>query len=194
MIYDLLESVTVCGKEYAINSDFRVILDIIEVLNDPELEADERGFFTLGFFYPDFEEMEPEHCQEAIRQCFWFINGGKHDEEMGKKKPRLMDWEKDFPYIISPVNRVAGIEIREARNREGKKYYHWWSFLSNYMEIGECTFAQIVHIRDQQNKGKTLEKFDREWYRQNRDLVDLKVKITSAEEEVFKKWGGGSGA
>lgn len=188
MIYGLPESVTVCGKEYAIRSDFRVILDIMEVLNDPELSDQERAFFTLGFFYPDFEEMEPEHCQEAIRQCFWFINGGKDEARSGKKQPRLMDWEKDFPYIIAPVNRVVGHEVR------ADAHFHWWSFLAAYMEIGECTFAQIVHIRDRQSKGKPLEKFDKDWYRQNRDLVDMKVKITSAEEEVFRKWGGGSGA
>ena len=46
MIYSLPESVTVCGKEYAVNSDFRCILDIIEVLNDPELT--EEGFFYTG--------------------------------------------------------------------------------------------------------------------------------------------------
>lgn len=189
MIYGLPESVTVCGREYAINSDFRCILDIIEVLNDPELTNEERAFFTLGFFYPDLEEMEPEHCQEAIRQCFWFINGGKDEPQAraGKKAPRLMDWEKDFPYIIAPVNRVVGHEIR------ADEHFHWWSFLAAYMEIGECTFAQIVHIRDRQAKGKALEKFDKDWYRQNRDIVDLKVKTTSAEEETFRKWGG-SGA
>ena len=188
MIYDLPESVTVCGKEYAINSDFRVVMDIFEVLNDTELTDEERAFFTLGFFYPDLEEMEPEHFQEAIRKCFWFINGGKDEDSPGRKKPRLMDWEKDFPFIIAPVNRVVGHEIR------ADKHFHWWSFLSAYMEIGECTFAQIVHIRDKQSKGKALDKFDKDWYRQNRDIVDLKAKITSAEAEVFRKWGGGSGA
>lgn len=189
MIYGLPESVTVCGREYAINSDFRCILDIIEVLNDPELTNEERAFFTLGFFYPDLEEMEPEHCQDAIRQCFWFINGGKDEPQAraGKKAPRLMDWEKDFPYIIAPVNRVVGHEIR------ADEHFHWWSFLAAYMEIGECTFAQIVHIRDRQAKGKALEKFDKDWYRQNRDIVDLKTRTTTAEEEAFRKWGG-SGA
>lgn len=184
MTYTLPESVTVCGAEYSIRSDFRVVLDIIEMLGDPDLEPEERAFFTLGFFYPDFEKMEPRHYQEAIRKCFWFINGGK-DEQPGKKGPRLMDWEKDFPLIIAPVNRVVGHEIR------ADEHFHWWSFLSAYMEIGECTFAQIVHIRDQQAKGKALDKFDKDWYRQNRDLVDLKTKTTSAEEEVFKMWGGG---
>ena len=96
-----------------------------------------------------------------------------------------MDWEQDFPYIIAPVNRVIGHEIR------AEAYLHWWTFLSAYMEIGECTFAQIVHIRDARNRGKRLDDADREWYRRNHKLVDIKTRYTAAEEEFMKMWGGG---
>jgi hypothetical protein len=58
------------------------------------------------------------------------------------------------------------------------------------MEIGECTFAQIVHIRDSRNRGKPLDASDKEWYRRNRDIVDLKTRYTGAEEDLLKKWGG----
>ena len=58
MIYGLPTSVEVCGTAYEINSDFRVVLDIFEVLNDPDLLDQEKGFFTLGFFYPDFENKQ----------------------------------------------------------------------------------------------------------------------------------------
>lgn len=185
MIYELPKSLEVGGTEYEIRSDFREILDIIEILNDVELKEQERGFFTLLFFYPDFENIPADHHREAIEQCFWFINGGKHDQTAGKKPPRLMDWEQDFPYIIAPVNRVIGREIR------ADAYLHWWTFLSAYMEIGECTFAQIVHVRDAKNRGKPLDASDKEWYRKNRELVDLKTRYTSDEEEFFRKWGGG---
>ena len=184
MTYGLPKSLEVCGTEYKIRSDFREILDILEILNDTELKEQERGFFTLLFFYPDFENIPAEHYQKAMEQCFWFINGGKHEQEGDKKPPRLMDWEQDFPYIIAPVNRVIGHEIR------ADDYLHWWTFLSAYMEIGECTFAQIVHIRDAQSRGKKLDDSDREWYRRNRELVDLKTKYTSEDENLFKLWGG----
>ena len=183
MIYDLPKRLTVCGTEYEIRSDFREVLDIIGILNDEELENRERAFVTLLFFYPGFKEMPVEHYQEAIEQCYWFINGGKH-EQPGEKAPRLLDWEQDFPFIISPVNRVIGHEIR------ADAYLHWWTFLSAYMEIGECTFAQIVHIRDARNRGKPLDASDKEWYRRNRELVDLKTRHTSAEEDFLKKWRG----
>lgn len=185
MTYDLPKSLEVFGVEYEIRSDFRVILDIMEILNSTELNERERGFLTLLFFYTDFQNIPPECYQEALKRCFWFINGGHDEEESGRKQPRLMDWEQDFPYIIAPVNRVIGHEIR------ADDYLHWWTFLSAYMEIGECTFAHIVHIRDARNRGKKLDVSDREWYRRNQNLVDLKQKYTSEEEALLKLWGGG---
>lgn len=185
MTYGLPKSLMVCGTEYEIRSDFREILDVIEILNNVDLKEQERGYLTLLFFYTGFQNMPPEHYQDAQKQCFWFINGGKHENETEVKPPRLMDWEQDFPYIIAPVNRVIGHEIR------ADAYLHWWTFLSAYMEIGECTFAQIVHIRDSRNRGKKLDDADREWYRRNHELVDLKTRYTSAEEELLKMWGGG---
>ena len=184
MIYDLPTSLLVCGVEYEIRSDFRAILDIIIALNDVELEDNEKMFVALGIFYPQFEEMPNAHCREALRQCFWFINGGTEEPQEQKRSVKLMDWEQDFQYIISPVNRVLGCEAR------AEKYLHWWTFLSAYMEIGECTFAQIVHVRNMKTQGKKLSKQDQEWYAQNRSLVDMKTNYSSEEKELLKKWGG----
>lgn len=183
MIYDLPKTIEIGGVEYAIRSDFREILDIIEILNDEELKESERAFVTLLFFYPDFENMPVECYEQALEECYWFINGGSDNDE-SPNGPRLMDWQQDFPYIIAPVNRVIGHEIR------ADAYLHWWTFLSAYMEIGECTFAQIVHIRQAKAKGRKLDKADQEWYSKNRGIVDLKTKYTDTEKELLKKWGG----
>ncbi len=69
------------------------------------------------------------------------------------------------------------------------KYMHWWYFLAAYQQIGDCTFAQVVRIRDRLTRGKRLDKSDQEWYRKNRHLVDFKRKYTSADDELTKKWG-----
>lgn len=66
---------------------------------------------------------------------------------------------------------------------------HWWYFLAAYQQIGDCTFAQVVRIRDRLTRGKRLDKSDQEWYRKNRHLVDFKRKYTSADDELTKKWG-----
>ena len=58
-----------------------------------------------------------------------------------------------------------------------------------YYEIGgDCLFAQIVQIRDKLQRGKTLDKTEREWYRKNRHLVDFKQTYTAAEEDLIKMW------
>ena len=63
---------------------------------------------------------------------------------------------------------------------------------SSDLEIGgDCLFAQIVRVRDALARGKKLDKTDRDWYRRNRELVDLRKKYTSEEQQLLKEWGGG---
>ena len=183
-MYELPKSVTVCGSEYEIRSDYRAVLDICAALNDPELDDQDKSAALLEIFYPGLSEMPPEHYQGAVEKCLWFIGGGAEETAQTGKQPRLLDWEQDFAYIVAPVNRVLGQEIRAA------EYLHWWSFLSAYMEIGECLFAQIVRIRERKATGKKLDKSDQEWYRKNRHLVDFKNTYTDQDADILKQWGG----
>ena len=182
MMYSLPTSLPVCGVNYEIRSDYRAVLDICTALSDVELSDQDKAIVALAILYPGFEEMPPEHYQEAIKKCFWFINGGA-DDEPTRKAPKLMDWEQDFQYIVAPVNRVLGTEIRAV------EYLHWWSFISAYYEIGDCLFAQIVRIREKKAKRKALDKQDQEWYRQNRHMVDFKQTYSDSEKAVLSAWG-----
>lgn len=184
MNYELPKSVEINDTEYEIRSDYRAALDICAALTDPGLSDEEKALCALTIFYPAFEsEMLPEHYEEAINEMYRFLNGGELDSAQ-KKSPRLVDWDQDFPLIVAPINRVMGQEIRAA------EYLHWWTFLAAYQEIGgDCTFAQVVGLRYKKTHGKKLDKQDREWYRQNRKLVDFKKNYTSAEEQTLKEWG-----
>lgn len=181
-MYELPTALDVCGAVYEIRSDYRAVLDICVALNDPELEEQEKTSTMLSVFYPAFSDMPPEHYQQAVKACLWFIGGGAPETEQ-KKQPRLLDWEQDFRHIVAPVNRVLGREIR------ADKYLHWWTFLSAYMEIGECLFSQIVRIRERKATGKRLDKSDQEWYRKNRHLVDFRTAYSKQENDTLKRWG-----
>lgn len=182
MEYSLPTSVNVNGTEYSIRSDYRAILDIFQAIADPDLSREERVLALLFIFYPDFETMPPEDYQGAVDRCFWFINCGKTEKPDGRKHPQLVSWEQDFPYIVAPINRVVGQEIR------AMEYMHWWSFMSAYLDIGDCLFAQIVRIRSLKARGKKLNDMDKEWYRENRDLVDIRTAYTDAEDDLLKQW------
>jgi hypothetical protein len=185
MIYDLPKSVEVCGATYDIRSDYRAVLDICTALNDPELNDQDKAIIILDIFYPSFSGESPmpqDHYEEAILKCFWFIGCGE-SENKDKKAPKLMDWEQDFKYIVAPINRVVGHEVRAV------DYMHWWSFMSAYYEIGgDCLFSQIISVRDKLSKGKKLDKADKEWYQKNKEMVDLKNKYTVEETDAFKQW------
>lgn len=181
MRYDLPKTVEIGGEEYAINSDYRCILDIFEMLSDPELDNEDKAQAMAEMFYPDHESIPYSLREEAIRQCVAFINCGDDDVQENNQK-KFMDWQQDFPLIASPVNHVLGTEIRAV------EYLHWWTFISAYQEIGDCTFAQIVNIRVKKNKKQKLDKSEQEFYKKNKRLVDFKRTYTDLDEEIINKW------
>jgi hypothetical protein len=181
MNYGLPKTVEVGGEELEIRSDYRAILDILVALADPDLDNQDRAEVLLTIFYTEPERIPLDSVNEAVDRCLWFINCGQ-DEEKNKRSPRLMDWEQDFFYIAGPVSRVVGQDVR------GLDYLHWWSFMSAYQEIGDCTFAHIVRIRSLKAKGKRLDKADQEFYRENRNMIKLKAKYTEADNDIISQW------
>lgn len=193
MTYSLPTSVTVGGINYEIRTDFRAILDILEALADPSMSDYEKISVMLEIFYfsPDYTEIPAEYIQEAVDKCAWFIDCGEDIPQDQKNKPKVMDWEQDFQYIVAPINKIIGCDIRgiqyDPETNSGG--LHWWTFISAYYEIGECTFSQIVRIRSAKAKGRKLDKSDQEWYRQNRHMVDFKNAFTDSENDIMKQWG-----
>lgn len=183
--WNLPTALNVGGRNYKIRTDYRVILDILAAMNDPDIfepgmtedeKQDEKALTMLQILYIDFDTMPSSDWQEASEKACEFIDCGIKDD--GKQKPRLMDWEQDAPVIVPAVNKVCGKDVRSV------KYMHWWTFFGYYMEIGECTLSTIVSIRDKKRRGKKLEKWEQEFYRNNKKLVDLKTKkIERSEEE-----------
>lgn len=186
MNFDLQKAVYINGEAFEIRYDYRVILEIITMLNDTELSNADKAEALLTMFYVEPDSISD--IQTAIKECFAFIDQG---EKPKRKQPRLVDWEHDFDYIVSPINRVLGYEIRsvpyDAEKNTGG--IHWWTFISAYMEIGsECLFSQVVSMRDKLSRGKKLEKYEKEWLRNNRHLVDLPQKYSAEEDELIKQW------
>lgn len=171
------------GKEYKIRTDYRVILDILSAMNDPEIfepgmtedeKKAEQVMTMLQILYIDFDTMPPANWQEAAKKACDFIDCGIKGDD--KPKPRTMDWEQDAPIIAPEVSKIAGRDIRIGET-------HWWEFFGYYMGIGEGVFNTIVSIREKKRKGKKLEKWEQEYYRSNKALIDLRIKREERSEE-----------
>lgn len=179
MNWDLPISVEINGKNHAIRNkcDYRVVLDAICALNDDELTDDEKIKCALFIFYEDISQIDDFDI--AIKEMFKIINNGE-EEQKKDDSPQLMDWEHDFPLLAPPINRVLGYSVRDANN-----YTHWYDFIGAYQEIGECTFSTIISIRSKRAKGKKLDKWEEEYLRDHRNIVELPKKLTAEEQEYL---------
>lgn len=156
---------------YRLNTDYRDILEIFSWLEDEDQPMYLRWEVALALFYQD--PVEPADRAEAAEFLCRFIGGGSQPDRPGVK---LMDWQQDATAILSDINRVAGGEVR------AMKYVHWWTFLSWFHSIGQGQLSTLVSIRDKLRRGKKLEDWEKEFYRENKSRVDLKKRYDPEEQ------------
>ena len=159
------------GVTYQIHTDYRDILEIFSYFDDPDLPDSLKWRIALALFYEG--EIPGEHMQAAMEFLADFLRGGRQDTE--KPAPKLLDWEQDAGVIVAEVNRVAGQEIRAL------PYIHWWTFLSWFHSIGEGQLSMLVGIREKLRKGKKLEPHEKDYYREHKAAVDLKIRYSREE-------------
>ena len=163
---------------FSVRTDFRVILEIFVMLDDPDLTDADKTEALLRMFYVN----QPPDAEEAIQAFTDFVDP-RHGSQGKKSSGRLIDWTQDFDLMVAPINHILGFECRAA------EYLHWRTFLSAYLEIPpESVFARVLRIREKLRTGKKLEKNERSWYHKNRDLVHLKPKFSKSEEDILSEW------
>lgn len=188
-MYELPTEMIIGGRKYGIRNrgDYRVILDAFSVLEDAELEQNERVISALIIFYEDLNNIEDvfelPDLESAVKQMYRFFNGDK--PEAVKEARKLIDWEQDSAMICAAVNNVAHTEIRAI------DYLHWWTFLSYYMSIGESVLSTVTSIRDKMMSGKKLEKWEKEYRNENPQYFSWNHKTVDeidAEEWLKSVW------
>ena len=178
MNFSLPDSVTVSDCEYPVRTDFRVILEIFVMLDDPDLSDADKTEALLRIFYVN----RPPEAELALQAFTDFVDP-RHGSQGKKPSGRLIDWQQDFDLMVAPINHILGFECRAV------DYLHWRTFLSAYLEIPpESVFARVLRIREKLRTGKKLEKNERSWYNKNRELVHLKPKFSQSEETILKEW------
>ena len=183
MTWDLPEKIEVGGRIYAVNADYRDILDVIEQLDSPEDSQEINLFCAMAMFYEDFFSMPPNDYFQAAELMIWFINCGEEQqgEEENKNIQKQIDWQQDGLIIAADINKVAGVDVRSL------SFLHWWTFIAYFMGIGEGQLSTVVSIREKLRKGKPLDEWEKEYYIKNKSRVDLRKKYTAEELAQIEK-------
>ena len=178
----LPDSLEVGGMAYPIETDYRNILIFLSACADPDLTAAQKLEILLRRLYRNgYSRIPQEYIEEAVLQAKWFVDCGREDDDKRPAK-KMMDWEQDEAILFPAINKVAGAETRSA------PYIHWWTFAGYFMEIEEGTFSTVLGIRQKKAKGKRLEKWEEEFYRNNKKLCDLKNRYTEEEQKEIDYW------
>lgn len=193
-MYSLPTSIKLGDKEFGIRErgDFRLILDCFEVLQDAELSEKERFIACLIIFYEDINSLADidklPDIEEAIKKMNQFFNCNEPEAFGAKTNFKAIDWKQDSQIICAAVNNVARTEIRAL------PYLHWWTFMGYYIAVGESVLSTVVSIRSKTAKGKKLEKWEREFKKDNPQyfLIDSRTLAQKeATEEILELWNKG---
>ena len=145
-------------------------------------------------FYDTFDDLDElflhsDDIQELTEKMFWFFDCGNDYKEVKQSNRRLIDWDKDEMLIVSAVNNVAKQEIRAL------EYLHWWTFISYYMAIGECSLTTIVGIRTKLAKGEKLEKYEKKFKNENPQYFNIDFRTQEEKDTDYwlqALWNGGA--
>lgn len=163
-------SVDVGSKTYEIDSDFRTIMDIEDILFRSELTEEQKAFAEEMESCSDIEHGDacqnaryfdamkvfykdniPEDLPEAMEQMLWFYSCGKEEKGKAPKKP-VLSFKYDFDYINAGFMQDYKIDLFEI------DYLHWWKFMSLFGALhDDCKICEIIgwrgaELRDYKDK------------------------------------------
>ncbi len=183
-MYDLPTSIAIDGVLWKIrnNADYRTIIDIIALTQDPELNDSEIMACVIIAFFDDINTINDIYynfrdIDETYKAIMRFIS--LNDDEVGHtSKHKLIDWIQDEKLIVAEINKVANTEIRVL------PYLHWWTFIGYYTVIGEGPLSQVVGIRAKIAEGRKLDKSEQKFRRDNPQYFVWKNELEKERKDV----------
>lgn len=175
-------------KGYAINSSFRIGIQMFQIMNDSELSEMERFYKACELLFDvDGEEYFPDMktMQDGIQ---WFLSGWYTDNPVNdeKKEYKDMDYDIDQWRIFSAFLTQFGINLNEVD-------MHFWVFMGLLSTLEECSFTRIVDIRTKKidPKMKPSDKAELKKVKERYALEQVEEEMTPQEKadyDAFMKY------
>ena len=149
LIEQFPDAIEIDGEVYAVNTDFRVGLQIMADFENHEWEQEEKAYLMLNRLYSDLpKDRKPEFYQEALKKASKFLNAGDDSPRNTEDKPRLYSFTKDAKLVYSAFSQTHGVDLQSAD-------MHWFRFLALFSDLGADTaFCSMVGLRKRYHDGK----------------------------------------
>lgn len=144
------------GKIYQINTDYRVALKCLEIINDKSISDMER---TYAVIYKLFGIIpEDEDIGQFVKKVTLYLGCGETQEEHQSKK-RDIDLTYDMQYIIPSFRSDYGLDIVNSK-------MHWYEFnnlISGFTDqtimsrVREIRNFDLSEVKDPKTRKKILQ-------------------------------------
>ncbi|HBG3259004.1 TPA: bacteriophage Gp15 family protein [Clostridioides difficile] len=181
MLVDILpESVEIDGKEYKINTDFRISILFEMLIQDNSISDEEKGENALLLYYP----VIPVDTATAIDKIIWFYSCGKKENNVddgyqggaGSSKSQIYSYDYDDEYIYSAFLGQYGIDLQDIEK------LHWWKFKALFKSLKEDTeIVKIMGYRAMDINGD-MPKAQKDFYRKMKKIHAIPLPQNEVEK------------
>lgn len=168
----LPDEITVDGKQYALDLDFRNVLRMTEIMQRDDLLAEARNYLSLRCIMPKIPNNTAE-AMKAINNLLFPTKDGKKSEDKGQK---VTDYDQDADMIRAAFMQSYGINL-------WREKLHWFEFTALLANLPEGSrYTDVVNIRLRPLPEPTrYNAKERQW------LIDAKaryaIQMTEKEQE-----------
>ena len=139
----LPRSIQIGGKNYAINTDYRIMADFETEINRADI-SDKKAFAKI--FHKTISALFLEIPKADIRQIIdgvlWYYRCGKEPQKkFSQIRKRCYDYDEDSDYIFAAFMQTYGDDLFSSN-------MHWWEFRAKFTALTDKTeFVKIMQYR-----------------------------------------------
>lgn len=172
-VYSLPENVCIDGTDYAVNTDFRVWIEIGEIIGG-EADIFEKTERILKLCY---KNSLPPSLKAAVEGIILFYACGKPGKTEGAKSaPPVVDFSEDAGMIGAAFYHDYGIDLWRSK-------LHWWQFRELFSSLGaENKIVKVMGWRGIDLSG-IESKEEKKFYRKMKRLYRLSDKRSEAQKQ-----------
>jgi len=152
------------GKEYLINTDYRVALECVELVNDTTISDYERAIGVVTMLFGE----ECPICEEAISKVELYLSMG---EKESKTEEQVLDFQQDRDFIYSAFMAQYSIDL-------DIQDLHYEQFIDLLRGVKNQILNDVVSIREQ-DLSDIKDPKHREELRKVKERVQLKPKVST---------------
>lgn len=173
---DYPEYIEIDGKEYSINTDYRIAIECLSIVNDESINDFERAIAIAVMLFGENVPISDKTIELATK----YLQCGETRQTQQSRKID-MDFEQDKAFIEASFMSDYQIDLSKTK-------MHWWKFCDLLSGLTEhCVLNRVREIRnydlndikDHKTKQRIIEAQER---------FAIKIKLTQEEQEALDEF------